>query len=88
MAHYEFDWSESIDDHVPESEIVTHVSYSNGMEHVETEMKETWKNLEEMDRQKLYELGDGVGVELNWTGENADTKEEMIQKLTEAMEEK
>lgn len=86
MGQYEFPQDESIDDHIPDGEIAVSVEYSGGMEYVTTEERSESRDLEELDRQQLYEIGDDVGADLTWSGEDADTEEEMRRKITEAKE--
>jgi hypothetical protein len=77
MNRYEFPAEDSIDKHVPPYERRVSVEYQGDTQVVKTE------GPDEMTRQELYQAGERVGADLNWSGENAHTKEQMIDKLTE-----
>jgi len=87
MPEYEFPADDSIDDHVPDDEEVASVLYVGDTEVVETEKTNGLPdnldvfNFENMTRDEVYNKGVGLGVDLNWGGDNADTKQEMIDKI-------
>ena len=89
MPRYEFDRDDELSEHVPDTESVESIRYSGSKEIVHTTEEDNYSQsqLEEMDRSGLYELGEDLGADMDWSGEDADSREEMVVKVSEAIEE-
>lgn len=85
MVEYRFDSGDNIHDHVPDDADVESVRYIGGTEIVTTSEDEKNRPSEyepyEMGRAELYSLAKRLGVEVNWTGEDAHDSDEMAQKI-------
>lgn len=84
MPRYEFPDDEPLDDHVPNDEDVERVSYQGGTEVVVTaksDERHSGSDLDVMSRSELYSLGKEHDVDLEWSGDSADTRQEMIDKI-------
>jgi len=82
MPEYEFSESEDISDYVSDEEEIVSVRYMSGTEFVETERPDD-TDLGGMTRQELYSVAKGLGADVNWSGDDADTKEYMKEKIKE-----
>lgn len=80
-----FNSEEALSDHVPEGSIVKSVKYNGSVETVVyvTPDGVGRDELVNMSRSQLYSFGKEIGVELRWSGEEAHSKEEMIEAIAE-----
>lgn len=90
MAKHRIDASDNVRDIVPDNEKIIVITSVPGAVVVETEPWDE-NNSEElsfdgMSRAELYEYGKDSDADLVWSGDDADTKEEMADKLREALE--
>lgn len=88
MPEHRFDKEESLDDNVPPDETVKSVRYLGQIEIVETERQgeggqDTVEGLSQMGRAEVYSIAQDEGVDVSWTGDDADSTGEMIEAIEE-----
>jgi len=84
MPRYEFPADEPLEDHVPDDEEVERVVYQGDTETVVTaksDERHSGSGLDGMSRSELYSLGKEHDVDLDWSGDSADTRQDMIDKI-------
>ena len=91
MTHaHSFPADEDIDDHICDGDEVEQIQYIGQTEVVTCSSADedtyTKAELEAMARHEVYHVAEEVGSDVDWYGEDADTKEMMIMKILEAQE--
>lgn len=84
MPEYQFPADEPLGDHVPDDEEVESVRYRGDNETVVTVKSggvHSGSDLDDMSRSELHSFGNENDVDLEWSGDNADTRQNMIDKI-------